>query len=249
MPRNHRPGHGRADATDTRTTATPGAGPGPARTTVARTALTAVRRWITGAPGTYLWLAVLFVTTVVMHRMSPDFEEDFLRQRSTNIHELSQNPVRVLVSSALWIDGGRWLPYAVLFTVFHATAEHWLGTLRWLGVAAAAHILATLVSEGVLAWAIRHGHAPQSALNTLDVGVSYALAGVIAVLTYRVRPPWRHVYAFAVLVFYGIPLVTGRTFTDLGHFTAVLIGLACYPLTRNPPGSRTAHKTKAPVAQ
>ncbi|MFJ6570113.1 rhomboid-like protein [Streptomyces sp. NPDC091292] len=200
--------------------------------TAAKRAARAVAAYIRSAPGTYIWLAVLFVTTVALHQMSPDFEQDFLRQRSTNLHELSSNPVRVLFSSALWIDGGRWLPYAVLYTVFHAQAERWLGTLRWLTVALAAHILATLISEGALLWAIRHGIAPESAVNTLDVGVSYALAGIVGVLTYRIAPPWRYVYLLGVLIVYGTPLITGRTFTDLGHFTSVLIGLACYPLTR-----------------
>ncbi|MGW0939632.1 rhomboid-like protein [Streptomyces sp. NPDC002666] len=194
--------------------------------------------WVRSAPGTYIWLTVLFVTTVIVHQMSPAFEEDFLRQRSTNIHELSRNPVRVLISSAFWIDGGTWLPYAALYTVFHAPAERRLGTLRWLTVAATAHVLATLVSEGLLAWAIQHGHAPETAVNTLDVGVSYALAGIVAVLTYYVARPWRYVYLFAVLVIYGAPLVTGATFTDVGHFTAALIGLACYPLTRTRPETK-----------
>ncbi|MGW1108246.1 rhomboid-like protein [Streptomyces sp. NPDC002540] len=198
-----------------------------------------VGSWIRSAPGTYIWLTALFVTTVIVHQMSPHFEEDFLRQRSTNIHELSHDPVRVLIVSALWIDSGRWLPYAVLYTVFHAPAERWLGTLRWLAVAIAAHVLASLVSEGILAWAIRHGHVPESAANTLDIGVSYALAGVVAVLTYHVPQPWRYVYLFAVVVFYGIPLIVGPTFTDVGHFTAVLIGLACYPLTRSRHGTKT----------
>ncbi|MEV1047946.1 rhomboid-like protein [Streptomyces sp. NPDC049916] len=218
----------------------------PGRRGTGARAVAAVRRWVVTAPGTYLWLGVLFATTVVARQMSPGFEEEFLRDRSTNLHELSRNPVRVLISSALWIDGGRWLPYAVLFTLFHATAEHWLGTRRWLAVTALAHVLATLVSEGALAWAIRYGHAPPSAADTLDVGVSYGLAGVIAVLTYRVPRLWRYAYAFAVLVVYGVPLLgDGRTFTDLGHFTAVLIGLACYPLTRR----RTARETKRPAAQ
>ncbi|MFE7134144.1 rhomboid-like protein [Streptomyces sp. NPDC057638] len=198
-----------------------------------RTGSAAVLSFVRGAPGTYIWLAVLLVTTVLMHHMNPQFETDFLRRRSTNIHELSTNPVRVLISSALWIDGGGWLLYAVLYTVFHAPAERWLGTLRWLTVAASAHVLATLLSEGALLWAIRHGLAPQSSVNTLDIGVSYALAGVIAVLTYHITPPWRYVYLAGVLVVYGAPLITGRTFTDLGHFTSVLIGLACYPLTRH----------------
>ncbi|MFC9626482.1 rhomboid-like protein [Streptomyces sp. NPDC056930] len=207
--------------------------------TTAGSWIRSVGSWIRSAPGTYIWLTALFVTAVIVHQMSPDFEEDFLRQRSTNIHELSRDPARVLITSAFWIDGGHWVPYAVLYTAFHAPAERWLGTLRWLTVALAAHVLATLVSEGVLAWAIRHGHVPPAAANTLDVGVSYALAGVVAVLTYRIPAPWRYVYLFAVLVFYGIPLITGRTFTDLGHFASVLIGLACYPLTRSRPKTKT----------
>jgi len=188
--------------------------------------------YVRGAPGTYVWLTILFVTTVALHHMSPDFEEDFLRQRSTNIHELSNNPVRVLIASAMWIDGGHWIPYAVLYTAFQAPAERWLGTARWLAVNATAHVLSTLVSEGALLWAIKRGMAPHSAVDTLDVGVSYALAGVVGVLTYRIAAPWRYLYLAAVLAVYGIPFVTGRTFTDLGHFTSVLLGLACYPLTR-----------------
>ncbi|MEV5281043.1 rhomboid-like protein [Streptomyces sp. NPDC051994] len=194
-------------------------------------------RYIRSAPGTYLWLAALFVTTVAMHHMSPEFETEFLRQRSTNIHELSTNPLRVLIASAFWIDGGGWLPYAVLYTVFHAQAERWLGTLRWLIIAFGTHVAATFISEGALLWAIRHDYAPQSAVNTLDVGVSYALAGVVAVLTYRIAPPYRHLYLLGVLVVYGAPLLGGRTFTDVGHFASVLIGLACYPLTRGQGGA------------
>ncbi|EDY48939.1 rhomboid-like protein [Streptomyces clavuligerus] len=207
--------------------------PDPAPAGAIRTAFARVLAYVRGAPGTYIWLAILFVTTVLMHHMSPEFEEDFLRRRSTNIQQLSTDPVRVLISSALWIDGGSWLFYAVLYTVFHASAEHWLGTLRWLTVAVLAHVLATFISEGALLWAIRHGLAPESAMHTLDIGVSYALAGVVAVLTYRIASPWRYVYLAGVLLVYGLPLVSGRTFTDLGHFTSVLIGLACYPLTRH----------------
>ncbi|MFG2885977.1 rhomboid-like protein [Streptomyces sp. NPDC048297] len=197
-----------------------------------RRGLRAVAAYVRSAPGTYVWLLILFLTTVALHHMSPDFEQDFLRQRSTNIHELSHNPVRVLITSAMWIDGGHWVPYAALYTVFHAQAERWLGTLRWFAVCVAAHVLATLISESALLKAIHDGHAPQAAVNTLDIGVSYALAGVAAVLTYRLAPPWRYPYLVALAAVYGIPLVTGRTFTDFGHLVSVLIGLACHPLVR-----------------
>ncbi|MGW0766822.1 rhomboid-like protein [Streptomyces sp. NPDC002676] len=194
--------------------------------------LSAVGAFFRSSPGTYVWLAVLFVTTVALHRMSPEFEEHFLRQRSTNIHELSRNPVRVLVASAMWVDTGHWFPYAFLYTVFHAQVERWLGTARWLGVCALAHVLASLLSEGILLKAIRDGIAPHSAVNTLDIGVSYALAGVIGVLAYRIAPPWRYGYVLLVLAVFGLPLTDGATFTDFGHFFSVLIGLACQPLVR-----------------
>ncbi|MER6124235.1 rhomboid-like protein [Streptomyces sp. NPDC001795] len=196
-----------------------------------RRGLGAAADYVRSAPGTYVWLLVLFVTTIALHHMSPHFEERFLRQRSTNIHELSSNPVRVFITSAMWMESGRWLPYAVLYTVFHAQAERWLGTARWLAACVAAHVVATLAGEGALLQAIRDGAAPHSAVNTLDIGVSYAMAGVIGVLTYRIAAPWCYAYLAVVLLLYTLPLFASPTFTDLGHFIAVLIGLACYPLT------------------
>ncbi|MEU6666572.1 rhomboid-like protein [Streptomyces sp. NPDC046727] len=188
--------------------------------------------YVRRAPGTYVWLGILFVTTVALHHMSPEFEQHFLLRRSTNIHELSRNPVRVLVASAMWIDGGHWVPYAFLYSVFHARAERWLGTARWLAVCALAHVLASLISEAMLLAAIRKGMAPHAAANTLDIGVSYALAGVIAVLGYRIAAPWRYAYLLVVLAVFALPLAAGPAFTDFGHFVAMLLGLACYPLVR-----------------
>ncbi|WP_441248419.1 rhomboid-like protein [Kitasatospora sp. McL0602] len=195
------------------------------------------RRYVRSAPGTYIWLAILFVTTLIIRHVSPEFADGILEKRSTNIEYLSQDPVRVLITSALWIAGGGWFFYFVLYNIFHVPAERWLGTRRWLAVLLIAHVGATFISEGVLLWAIDHGHAPESARYTLDYGVSYALAGIEAVLTYLIVAPWRYLYVAGVLFFYGAALVNGRTFTDVGHFTAVLLGLACYPITRGRPGS------------
>ncbi|MHA6763482.1 rhomboid-like protein [Streptacidiphilus sp. PAMC 29251] len=195
-------------------------------------AAAAVWRYVRSAPGTFLWLLALAVTTHLLNRISPEFRDEFLRQRSTNLHELGTRPIRVLIGSAFWLDGGGWPAYFLLYNLFHVPAERWLGTWRWLGVLAFAHVGATYISEGVLYWAIRHGNAPASAVNTLDVGVSYALAGIQAVLVYRLAAPWRWFYLAVLLLWYGSALVHGRTFTDVGHFTAALLGLACYPLVR-----------------
>ena len=189
--------------------------------------------YVRRAPGTFLWLLALLFTTVLMHHVNPAFADEFLRRRSTNLHQLATDPVRVLAVSTLWLDGGSWLGCVVLYNLFQAPVERWLGTLRWLLVIAAAHVGATYLSEGVLYWGIHHGRAPASAVNTVDVGVSYALAGAQAVLAYRIAAPWRYPYAAVVLLWYGSALGSGRTFTDVGHFSAALIGFACYPLTRD----------------
>jgi hypothetical protein len=55
-----------------------------------------------------------------------------LVHRSTNLRHLDTNPIKVLIESLLWIDGRYWLPYLVVFTIFLAPAERWLGSLRWV---------------------------------------------------------------------------------------------------------------------
>ncbi|MFD1812636.1 rhomboid-like protein [Rhodococcus gannanensis] len=196
----------------------------------------AVWTYVRCAPGTFIWLAILLVTTIIARHLSPHELQFVLGNRSTNLHHLREDPIRVLVSSAFWLAGGPWITYALLYNIFHVPAERWLGTLRWVTVCVLAHVGATYLSEGVLYWAIEHDDAPAAATFTLDVGVSYALAGVVAVLTYRIARPWRYVYAAGVVVFFLIPVLTNQTFTDVGHFSAALIGFACYPLTRSRKG-------------
>ena len=211
--------------------------PGPRR---ARAAAGVALRWawayVRRAPGTFVWLAILLVTTGILTHLAPQIRTRWILHRSTNLHELSHDPFRVLVSSALWIDGGHWWPYFVLYNLFHVPAERWLGTLRWLAVAALAHVGATYISQSIVYFEIRHGTMPPSAAFIPDIGVSYALAGVEGVLTYLIAAPWRYLYAAGLVAYYGEALVDGHTFTDVGHFTALLLGLACYPLTVSRPG-------------
>ncbi|MFD4655900.1 rhomboid-like protein [Kitasatospora sp. NPDC058444] len=197
----------------------------------------AVWVYVRRAPGTYIWLAILLVTTQVIRHVDPATADRILARRSTNLHHLQVSPLRVLVTSAFWIAGGGWPFYFLLYNLFHVPAERWLGTLRWISVAALAHVGATYLSEGVLGWAIHRGLAPPRAVYTLDYGVSYALAGVVAVLTYLIVRPWRYLYAAGVLLVYGLGVLQSRDYTSVGHFSAALIGFACYPLTRDRPGS------------
>jgi hypothetical protein len=196
----------------------------------------AVWHFVIGAPLTYTWLIALMITTIIQHETPGRQLHRMLLHKSTNIHALGTDPLDVLFSSLLWIDGKNLEPYLLLFSLFLAPAEHWLGQLRWLTVGLTSHILATYISEGILYFAIQEREAPARLVHANDIGVSYFLVGVIAVLTYHIARPWRWGYLGVLLVIFGFPLITmdrhELNFTAIGHFAAVLIGLCFYPMAR-----------------
>jgi hypothetical protein len=210
--------------------ATPLPLPDPPRPRAVRAAR-AVLRYLRSAPGTYIWLVILGANTFALVRMSPRFRKYFLITHSTNLVELSHHPVKVLIASALWTETPSFLFWFVLFNLFSVPVERWLGTLRWLGVVALAHILATLVSEGAVAYLIHAGDLPHRTKHTIDIGVSYALSGAVGVLGWRLGRPLRWYYLGAASVFYLLLFGLSFNFTNLGHLTAFLIGVGCYPLT------------------
>lgn len=195
-----------------------------------------VWHFVISAPLTYGWLLVLIVTTIIQNHLTGQQLHSVLLHRSTNIHELGRDPLEVLFSSLLWIDGRNFEPYLLLFTLFLAPAEHWLGQLRWLTVGLSSHILATYISEGILYFAIEERDASQRLVHARDIGVSYFLVGVMAVLTYHIARPWRWGYLGVLCVIFGFPLITMNRveldFTAIGHFASILIGLCFYPMTR-----------------
>ncbi|MFB7463792.1 rhomboid-like protein [Streptomyces sp. NPDC056224] len=193
-----------------------------------------IRSWIRSSPGTHIWLLIIAVTSIVVVIAPDRVEHVLLHRNSSNIHQLVKHPIRALLSSAFWIENPASLAlYALLFELFHAPVERWLGTMRWLLIVATAHIVATLVSQKVLLMAIQDHRAPRSMTHVVDIGVSYGLAASIGVLTYRLPRPWKWLYLAGAITFFGLPLVTGGTFTDLGHAIALCVGLLAWPLTRH----------------
>ncbi|MGW6395349.1 rhomboid-like protein [Streptomyces sp. NPDC055103] len=195
-----------------------------------------MRSWVRSSPGTHVWLLVIALTSLVI-ALSPDGLETYLLHRnSSNLHQLAHHPLRALLASAFWIENpADLLLYAVLFELFHAPVERWLGTPKWLFTVATAHIAATLISQQVVLDAIRDHDVPRSMAHVVDIGVSYGLAASVGVLTYRLPRPWRWFYLAGAVAFFLVPLMAGRTYTDLGHAISLAIGLACYPLTRGKP--------------
>jgi len=216
------------------------------------TAAQAPRSWprmvahhVRTAPLTYTWLTILLMTTLIKHSLPRASLRHLLEQRSTNLHHLASDPIRVLISSLFWIDGYYWWPYLVLFGVFLAPAERWLGSVRWLIAGLVAHIGATYLSEGYLYLLIQDAAVSPKLLNTRDIGVSYFVVGVLALLSYHIARPWRWVYLGAMVLLFATQFGVTPSFTPLGHLCALLIGLCLYPLTRaRPPPWNPGHPTR-----
>ncbi|CKQ79699.1 transmembrane protein [Mycobacterium tuberculosis] len=76
----------------------------------------AVWHFVSNAPLTYAWLVVLVITTIIQNNLTGSQLHFVLLHRSTNIAELGRDPLEVLFSSLLWIDGRNLEPYLLLFT-------------------------------------------------------------------------------------------------------------------------------------
>jgi hypothetical protein len=201
-----------------------------------RTWLIAVWRYVSSAPLTYGWLTVLLFTTILQHVLPRRRLHILLVHESTNLHQLATDPLHVLFTSLLWIDGKYWTPYLVLLTLFLAPAEQWLGQIRWLTVGLTAHVGATYISEGLLYLAIQHELAPERLVHASDIGVSYFLVGVMGVLTYHIAPPWRWGYLALLVAIFGVLLTIKPDFTAVGHFSAIFIGICFEPMARRRDG-------------
>jgi hypothetical protein len=196
----------------------------------------AVERFVRGAPLTYLWLVILLITTAMLHGLSKGERHSVLVHSSTNLSHLGKDPLHVLFYSLFFIDGRYWWPYLALFTLFLAPAEHWLGQWRWLTVGLTAHVAATYISEGVLYQEIQHHLASGKLIRATDIGVSYFLVGVMAVLAYRIVAPWRWVYLVGLFGIFAAAIYLRPGFTAVGHFSAIFIGLCFYPMARRRDG-------------
>jgi hypothetical protein len=197
----------------------------------------AVWHYIISAPLTYSWLFALAITTIVQNVLTAHQLHSILLHRYTSLHALATDPLLVLFSSLMWIDGKSLEPYLLLFTIFLAPAERWLGQLRWLSVGLSSHIIATYISEGLLYLSIELREATERSVRAHDIGVSYFLVGVMGVLSYRIALPWLCGYLAVLLLIFVFPVILmdrfELSFTAIGHFAALMIGLAFYRMARD----------------
>jgi hypothetical protein len=196
----------------------------------ARSARRAVASYVAKAPGTHVLLLIVTVTTLMQRGLDETTATRVLRHASTNLFQMTRDAPRVLFLSAFLLDHGHLLVEMVVFTLVMVPVERWIGTYRWLGVFAAGHVGATLATTVGIWMQVRSGRAGNDLAYPIDVGVSYGLYAVAAILPRRLPRPAAEI---AVAIVIGITLrgvVTSGTYTEWGHAAAVAIGFSLGPL-------------------
>jgi hypothetical protein len=146
---------------------------------------------------------------------------------STNLDNLADHPLRAVFVSAFLVDGdvAGWTALAVLGFAGLVTAT---GPWRAVVVAAAAHLIGTAASEGILAARIDRGLEPASQRTILDVGPSFVVVGLLIATVVCGEGPWWRLAAAGGFAVLAPSLFDGLTAWDvpaLGHLVAVLVGL------------------------
>ena len=192
-----------------------------------------IAAYVVSAPATFLYLLVIATTSWVLASSRDSVDAALLRGHSSNLSALAQDPLHGLVQSAFWVEGWPVFLAAAVLAIPLAPVERWLGTTRWVVVLAIGHAVTSLLVAGAIWTAIDSGHASPGLRNVVDVGASYGLAAVGGVAVYRLPRRLALPVAVGVLIVLAAVLGAERTFTDLGHVVAFVLGLACRPLTRS----------------
>ena len=188
----------------------------------------ALRTLLRQTPATAAYLLALVVTTTTLASSSPHAMHWLVASASTNLHNMTIDPLRVLVISAFWVQSTAWIwPMAPLMVAVMAPAERLLGTGRTLFIFAAGHLGATALTVAAIGVGVDSRLLPHHLAYALDVGPSYGLAALAAVLATRLPRGGMRCAAIGALVFgLAVAVVLGGDFTDAGHLAAAMIGLA-----------------------
>ncbi len=172
------------------------------------------------------YAAVVAAVTIVLQLVPAEVRADVVARCSTNIANLRDRPVFVLVVSAFVVPNLAGLLQLPVLMLVYATGQRWVGRAGTVLAAGFGHVGATLLVATLIASGITHGRLAESVAQASDVGVSYGVACLAGFVVSRVPPRWRGVYVAALAGFYAGPLLRHQTFTDVGHVTALLLGLA-----------------------
>jgi hypothetical protein len=179
---------------------------------------------------TWVYLAAFVIAQVIYALLSARGQAAVIGWASTNVHNLSHEPVGPLVASAFFAQSApaAW-PFLIALALFGA--NHALGNWRTALVCAAGHVIGTLVSEGVVGYRVSHGLLPAADRYLVDVGPSYIVvsAAVVALLYGTWVARLAAVIDLVVLIGPG-DIFGGLSHLDVaavGHVTAMTVAALC----------------------
>jgi hypothetical protein len=149
-----------------------------------------------------------------------------VRFASTNLDNLHTHPVASLLLSAFVVEDSP-VGWIVLGLVGLAAVGWVLGGWRTALLVAVAHVLGTLVSQGILAHRIASGAAPAADRAMVDVGASYVVVCALAAGIAYSRWPGRLacVVGFALVAPHLFGGLTRWEVPAVGHVCAIAVGL------------------------
>ncbi len=129
----------------------------------------------------------LVVAATALHAQPVPVRRQWLDWASTNLANARTHPLGALVVSAFVTEGDVqwWVPLSL---VALGSVGATFGAWRTAVIVFSAHVLGTLVSEGIVAYRIGTGALPDPYRHILDVGPSYVVvAALVAGVAYAAR--------------------------------------------------------------
>jgi biotin transporter BioY len=126
------------------------------------------------------YLICFVVTDLVYASLTRPGQAALTAWASTNVANLSREPVGPLVLSA-FIAPGYLLLWPVLIALAAFSANRALGNARTTLICLAGHVIGSLISEGIVAARVAAGQLPEADRYITDVGPSYVVVSAIVI--------------------------------------------------------------------
>ncbi|MEZ0448829.1 rhomboid-like protein [Cellulomonas sp. ICMP 17802] len=202
--------------------------PAPRRTgagDMLRAALRDVGQTVAHADLALLYCATVTVVTIVVMLQPAERTAQILDRASGNLNNLRAEPLVAMFGSAFVVEGVSGLLLVLQLLVVLAYLQRFVGRLASLVVGLAGHVVAGLFVAVGVATGIFHGFVDESVAGATDVGVSYVMAACMGFLVLEIPQRWRWWYLGATAAYWLLPGTIDPTFTDVGHASALAIGL------------------------
>jgi hypothetical protein len=197
------------------------------------------------------YLAGFLAVELVYALLSPDAQARLIAWASTNVANLEHEPLGPLLVSA-FVTSGFFAAWPVLIVLAVFGANRALGNARAALVCLAAHVIGSLVSEGIVAYRIDAGQLSAANRYLTDVGPSYVVLSAVVIALACGGWLARALAAvdLVVLVFPG-QIFAGLSQLDVpavGHLTAALTAAAATALilSRRNPSRRHPSRSQGP---